>query len=385
MIKVAEYQSYPFDGGAVVAANQSRQLLLLNVAGMEIWEGLKAGLSPAQLADKLASSHGVPRRRAEADVAEYLGMLDAKLNPPGSSIPGAVEPCGTARKVVPLAPLRGIDRVYRVGPSRVRVLYPDHSLYSLVHPVFEHLLDDGACTDCVLRVYQDNGIYRLQMIDGAEVSHRHTASFAQLLIREIFAAAAEVANPLMVIHGAAVASGERCLILPGLSGSGKSTLAAALSASGLTLLSDDVLFIDRATLQVRGVPARLNLKSGSLPVLGTEYGLGEDVFKLSGEWGEVYYLPPSNFDGAVLDRTYSALGILLPRYTAGADISLESVTPSQLLSEMLLSQSTVAAADGEDLRALLNWLEIVPAGKLQYDSLTEAVDLIGQLFEECLI
>jgi len=48
------------------------------------------------------------------------------------------------------------------------------------------------------------------------------------------------------VHAAAVAVGDKCLIMPGTSGSGKTTLALALARAGFAFLSDDMVYLSSA-------------------------------------------------------------------------------------------------------------------------------------------
>lgn len=61
----------------------------------------------------------------------------------------------------------------------------------------------------------------------------------------------------LALHGAAVAFGDRALVLMGGSGQGKSTLAAALCKAGAALLADDAVALD----MVDGVPIVMAMES----------------------------------------------------------------------------------------------------------------------------
>jgi hypothetical protein len=78
---------------------------------------------------------------------------------------------------------------------------------------------------------------------------------------------------LLVLHGNAVAIGDRCLVCVGPSGSGKSTLAAALMKRGHRILADDVVPVDADGRVLPGLPriklwedtaARLDIETAGL-------------------------------------------------------------------------------------------------------------------------
>jgi hypothetical protein len=50
---------------------------------------------------------------------------------------------------------------------------------------------------------------------------------------------------VQVMHAAAVAQGERCIVLPGIDGSGKSTTAFACLHAGLSVLGDEAIAVER--------------------------------------------------------------------------------------------------------------------------------------------
>ncbi len=62
------------------------------------------------------------------------------------------------------------------------------------------------------------------------------------------------------VHASGVMVGDRALVLAGASGSGKSTLAVAAMARGLTVLSDDTLYVEHdAALRIWGVPRPIHV------------------------------------------------------------------------------------------------------------------------------
>ena len=64
--------------GAVLMNIKGGSMLTLNPTGSIIWQQLRDGRSPAQIADRLASEFGIPREQASADVNEFLEQLEAQ-------------------------------------------------------------------------------------------------------------------------------------------------------------------------------------------------------------------------------------------------------------------------------------------------------------------
>jgi HPr kinase/phosphorylase len=70
------------------------------------------------------------------------------------------------------------------------------------------------------------------------------------------------AAPGWLLHAAALDVGGRALVLCGASGAGKTTLTLALAARGLRLLTEEVVWIDKAGV-VRGLPRPIHVPAGS--------------------------------------------------------------------------------------------------------------------------
>ena len=70
-----------------------------------------------------------------------------------------------------------------------------------------------------------------------------------------------------MIHGAAVSSHGRGLVLSGLSGSGKSTLALELTRRGFMFCSDEIAAFSRATHRIHPFPRAIGTRENSLKLL----------------------------------------------------------------------------------------------------------------------
>lgn len=68
------------------------------------------------------------------------------------------------------------------------------------------------------------------------------------------------------LHASAVAGGHGAILIAGPSGAGKSTLAARLAHRGAAFLSDDVCFVDEASLDIVGLGDLCRFRPGTDPV-----------------------------------------------------------------------------------------------------------------------
>lgn len=77
-----------------------------------------------------------------------------------------------------------------------------------------------------------------------------------------------LAAGVALLHGAALADGDRAVLVLGPTGAGKSTTAAAARSVGLAVLADDIAAVDRTRVQGLARPVRVppDLAPGAAPV-----------------------------------------------------------------------------------------------------------------------
>jgi hypothetical protein len=181
-----------------------------------------------------------------------------------------------------------------------------------------------------------------------------------------------------VLHAGAVASRQHAIVMPAVSGSGKSTLTAALVASGLAYLSDDVVPLDGRTLGVLPVPLASSLKQGSWSVLAARFS---DLDRL-----------PTHCDGGrarrYLDLSARARGVaeggvpvralLFPRYRPSAATRLQTLSPGQALERILQARCWISL-DRLDLAKTLQWARGTPAYGMEFRSVDDAISLTHEL------
>jgi hypothetical protein len=175
------------------------------------------------------------------------------------------------------------------------------------------------------------------------------------------------------IHAAAVARGDRAVLLPGRSGVGKSTLAAGCVLNGWKHVADDTVVLDSAG-QLKPLPLPLSLKREVWTVLPRA---GADIE--SAAWHE-------RADGLhvrYLAAPRRALGpcilavIVAPQWRRGAAPSLRRLKTRAAFEALLpqyypLANPFTAATIGE-VAALV---EGVPCFALTYDAVADGIELL---------
>ncbi len=188
-------------------------------------------------------------------------------------------------------------------------------------------------------------------LDGSVVvrTPARSIAFTNLVFEANQQAIASVAGGVR-LHGAAVAIGDRAVVLPGAMGAGKSTLAAALTRRGAGYLTDEVVAFDAVTGSVRpyAKPISLGAPPETLEVPWAPSGPARRYLGASG------LVPPATMGTSAGAVPMGA--VVLPRYVAGAPTTVEHLAPAEALT------AVAAQAFGLDRAGTLGRLADLLAG-----------------------
>jgi hypothetical protein len=182
----------------------------------------------------------------------------------------------------------------------------------------------------------------------------------------------------LLLHAGVVARNGRAILLPGGSGSGKSTLTAGLAGAGFLLGSDEVAVLDPLMLEVLPFVRGICVKQGSRAPLASAYpSLLTDVphHRFGGE--EVWYLCPDA--DSWLPAPTPVSSIVVPRYVAGSETTLEPLSRSSTLQILLQQSFSVPKHGSFGIGTLTDLLQDVECYRLTMGSLDEAVRLVTDL------
>ncbi len=188
--------------------------------------------------------------------------------------------------------------------------------------------------------------------------------------------AIERRHDLLHMHGAALATPDASLLLPGTSGIGKTTFALALALRGLRLLSDDVVLIHTDTWQVEPFPRSFHIHDDTFPrlaPLGLRYTLEDHIgaylcSSVLGPWDRTPG-PPLRY-------------VLFPHLDPAGPLALEPITVAEAALELMRYSKNLRRFPRFGLDLVPRLLERVECYVLRRnDDLGAAADLVLDLVQ----
>jgi hypothetical protein len=182
----------------------------------------------------------------------------------------------------------------------------------------------------------------------------------------------------VALHAGVVARDGCAVLLPGLSGTGKSSLVAWLVDRGFGYCTDELAALSGdATLSC--FTRALILKDGGAVALASLPGLRNMP---SARIGTHLALRPGAAAGTAMADEVSCRLILFPTFRAGAEFTLEPLTPARAAADLMASNVNAANLADGGLSALSALARRVPALRLVYgafDQLDGIADMLAGL------
>ncbi len=379
-------------GGRNVLFNQaSRRLFVLNQTGSNIWDRLVAGDRCSTIVAEISKAAQVRADVIERDIAGILaawednGLIGARTPPiPESATDAADGQRRTPHLGAAVSSPRGLHRrCYRLIDCEFE-LAAEPSIFEQCDQLLSHLRCSPSPSGRVSHVVLTASDYGWDLaIDGQLVANCANADeIVPMLHANSFIQAYRSSTAIAVIHAAAVAKGDECVLLPAGSGSGKSTLAAALVAAGLTYCTDDVAVLARDSLRLRPAPIRLGIKRGSWQVLRDRFPGLEDLptYRRTDKKLVKYLLPAVAQLPASADCTYSISTIVFPRYAENANTTLRPIERADALLKMTdAGYDLPMTVDTASIDKLIAWLREIDCYELSFSNLDDAVEAVSSV------
>ncbi len=274
---------------------------------------------------------------------------------------------------------RSARSVYVVESLGFAVHYPEKGLFTLLHPLFQHLYvqrDDAKRMISIDFIRAGDSSWKVKwndiMIETA-VSQARLAGYLQdLMMTAVFQS-----HPLLIkLHAASVEKKGSVIIMPAVSGSGKSTLTASMLCHGFSLFSDEATSMDMDGY-VQPLPFCLNIKAGSFDALAPIYPRLSDLdthTRFDGQ--DIRFLSPKPMH----DGRQKASHIVLPRYSSGSETILTPIGTTQAL--LRIKEAGYYVQDNMDdkkFALIIDNLLSLPKYLLVYSDLEEAIIKIDEL------
>ncbi|WP_088178951.1 HprK-related kinase A [Dechloromonas denitrificans] len=146
-------------------------------------------------------------------------------------------------------------------------------------------------------------------------------------------------HSFLIVHAAVIERQGMAVVMPAPPGSGKSTLCAALINRGWRLLSDELALYDSKNKQLYGMARPVSLKNQSIPVIQAHTPAAEITLPVPDTTkGTVALLRPPSESVQQVKTPARPTWIVLPRYQADAEASLESLNKGKAF--MLIAEQS---------------------------------------------
>lgn len=130
----------------------------------------------------------------------------------------------------------------------------------------------------------------------------------------------------ILLHAAALARGERSLLLAGKTGAGKTTLATWLVRRGFDYLTDELVWVDDGATRMRGFARPLYLKTDAGELFEEIFASAKNNAVAKTALG--YHLSPVRLGARALREARPDI-LVFPSYTPGARCDLHSLSKAQ--------------------------------------------------------
>jgi peptidoglycan/xylan/chitin deacetylase (PgdA/CDA1 family)/energy-coupling factor transporter ATP-binding protein EcfA2 len=366
-------------GRSQIAARPGfNKLYFLNESGSLLWDSFREGADVKQASTRLANHYGIPEFVAQNDVEAALASWRhyALLGP----TPPELEDPGPWPQVSEILESRGdkhfaVEHGYRFLGRDFRVRFETAELARAIHPRFGNLAASNPVAVRCAPVFEVSKVadrYVFKRPDCAGGSFASPTGVAYQLFFEIVKLCHPDLDSMACLHASSVSSSRSTIAFIGQNGSGKSTLAAALGLAGLSVQSDDRLFLDAKTRRPAATPNIVRLKRGSWAPVATRYPSVYQLPSIQDDEEEIRIMSPPAATEPLLPPVSH---IFFPRFRAGCDTIARPITPGEAIQKIASSEGWISS-DPVKFSCFARWIQEVSPFELSYSNLDEALERI---------
>jgi hypothetical protein len=273
---------------------------------------------------------------------------------------------------------------YQLLDTTFSLDYAYKDVRNIVHPILAHLEMSRPSTDALpLDTVRTGDEWRILLGNGVLGSCRDLGGLAPMVQGTLSSLALRRCSYLLALHAGGIARQGRAMLLVGESRSGKTTLTAAMLGEGWDYLSDDMILMERDSLDAKAVPCSLGIKPGGWELLASRFpGCKSPRQHLRAD-GQVvgYFSPPLPQRGFVLPRTVQ--WIVFPYLSPAAPGNVRALGPLEGLQRLMSHCCGIPSAlRPEDIHRLIEWGAGVDWFELTVADLDTAVARLKEIATE---
>jgi Coenzyme PQQ synthesis protein D (PqqD) len=266
-------------------------------------------------------------------------------------------------------------RQYRLIDTRFSLEYSDRKLEELVHPILAHLEVPRPETAALQLAVVDIG-EEWRVLQGTTVlgSCGNLDNLAPMVQGIVSMLAIRRHRFVFALHAGGVALDDKAMLLVGRSRSGKTTLTAALLALGWDYLSDDMILMERDSLEALAMPCSLGIKRGGWELLAARFPkLAPPRTHLRADGEVVSYLsPPSSRRSFYAPRPVR--WIVFPNLSPDTRGSLRPLPRLEGLQRLMRHCCGIPSAlISSDIRRLIEWSQAISWFEMSVSDLDTAM------------
>lgn len=258
--------------------------------------------------------------------------------------------------------------------------FGDANIENLLHPLFAHLeIAPAEKTDKDFFLIFQRGNYILEVQDKIvgiwpkTEEHLFKGRVFMEFLNHVYSKNEK--EWLGVLHASAIGNEENSVLFLGDSGSGKSTASAIAMASGLSLIADDFVPVDKLG-KVLTFPAAISVKKKALAYLSVRFPelLKAKEYELKFMNKTVRYLSPKTLINN-LPKTIKAL--IFIKYTKEVEFSIEKLDVN--LAFQYLVVDSWLSPEAENAGFFMDWISEIPAYQLTYSDNEKMLGAVNKI------
>lgn len=277
----------------------------------------------------------------------------------------------------------------QIGPFAARIQASPEHIVAPLHGLYRDypLLDDAGVFSFHVRLDPRRALPKFYQplvrfsVDG-RVPHEDMPAAQALPVLEwgMNLVIALRSHCFLMLHAAALAHGDRAMLLPAAPGSGKTTLCAGLSLRGWRLFSDEFGLVRPGTTELTPIPRPMALKNESIDVVrnfDAQAYIGPSVPNT--RKGTVAHLRPPADSIANAQRIAPVSWIVFPQWVPDADCVISELSKQEAFMQLATNAFNYELLGEAGFETVAQLVDRAVCLELVYSDLQVATDALTDL------